>query len=84
MSKKENVYPYTDLLAYAERHGICSWNEAIDLLKKDGHVPFYEAATRTIYPSDGEDFSSENLQLREIIDGFCRKEGIDYVTIIDS
>lgn len=80
----QNVYPYTDLLWYAEENKLCTWNEAIELLRKDNYIPFYESSYREIYPSDGDDYSSQNTILREIIDGFCKKNKIDYITILDS
>ena len=82
--KLENVYPYTDLLWYAENNKLCTWNEAIDLLKNDGYIPFYESSAKEIYSSDGDDKSSENETLQKIIDGFCKKENVDFITIIDS
>jgi hypothetical protein len=81
--KKENVYPYTDLLGYADENNLCSWNKAIDLLEEEGYIPFYECRTRKIWPTDGENKSSENETLRKIIDGFCEQEGINFITIID-
>lgn len=83
MGKIENVYAYTDLLAYAEDNNICSWNEAIDLMKKDGIIPFYESGKKTIYASDEGEPSSNNPKLKKIIDGFCEEEGVDFITIID-
>ena len=87
MAKIENVYPYTDLLWFAESEEICSWNEAIGLLEKDGYLPFYEARSKEIWRSeeDPEDgLSSENETLRRIIDGFCDKNKVSFITIIDS
>jgi len=55
---------------------LCTWNEAIELLRKDGYIPFYESSYKEIYPSDVDDYSSQNIILREIIDGFCKKNKI--------
>lgn len=83
MSKLENVYPYTDLLSYAELNKISSWNETIELFIEEGWLPFYESRSTEIYPSDdAEDFKSPKVM--QIINGFCKKEKISYITIIDS
>lgn len=82
--KLENVYSYTDLLSYADSNKLCTWNEAINLLKEDGYIPFYESRAKEIYPTDGDDKSSENEILQKIIDGFCEKENVHFITIIDS
>jgi hypothetical protein len=84
MGKMQNVYPYTDLLAYADHKGICSWNEAIDLFKEAGKIPFYESSAKEIYPFEEEDKEGMNPKYVEMINGFCEQEKIDFVTIIDS
>jgi len=84
--KIDNVYPYTDLLSFASTNDICSWNEAIELLREDGYIPFYEASHKEIYASGSDDpneASSSNPLLKQIIDGFCKQEEVDYITIID-
>ncbi len=83
MGKMENVYPYTDLLAYADHNGICSWNEAIDLFKEAGKIPFYEVSAKEIYPFEEGDMEGENPKYVAMINGFCKQENIAFVTIID-
>lgn len=84
MAKLENIYPYTDLLEFANSSKLSDWNSTIELMKKEGIIPFYEAGTRTVYMTEKGDESGYNPLMQKIINAFCKKENIKFITLIDS
>lgn len=56
-----------------------SYNEVLDLMQKDGFIPFYETVYKEIYVGYGIDYGLSD-QLSDIIDEFARTNGDCVVT----
>jgi hypothetical protein len=79
----EPLYPYTDLLAYAEKHKLDTWNGTIARLQKSR---FFDSLSdrggrARIELDELED--EKDLVLREIYRGFLEQEGLTGLAFID-
>lgn len=82
MSKKKNVYPYTDLLSYSEENKIADWNEMINYLERENFIPFYESRTRNVYFED-IDSMFKNKKVRKALKGFMTQLRVKEINFLD-
>ena len=78
--KKVNLMDWSDLLHYASKIGY-NWNQAHDILVKDGVPPMYETRERTLYLGGGDEYGYSEDTCK-IIDGFLNENNITEITIV--
>lgn len=76
--KKVNLASFGDILHHATSMGY-NWNQAHDILVKDGVPPMYECSTRDYYLEElDECLSGESL---EIVKSFMKDNNVDHFTL---
>jgi hypothetical protein len=76
-----DLFEFSDLLHYARKLGY-DWNQAHDILVKDGVCPMYECNKRELYLGEGPAYGWTEDSCK-IVDGFLKENEIEMCVLVN-